>query len=106
MLNRTSMKMAVLLSTYVLAVLVWLFFYHFMVRPRSKTRGCSIPEQDSEGCCGGPRETADLTAQEKNVKGQTVQEIKMHSVYSWLNTNPAYVLKCKYFFTDADGKDI
>jgi len=37
-------------------------------------------------------------------KGKTVQEVKMDFVYSWLNTNPAYTLKCKYVFQDSRGQ--
>jgi len=37
---------------------------------------------------------------------RTVEELKKTSVYSWLNTNPMFVLKCKYYFQDKDGKDI
>merc|ERR1711920_882150 len=36
---------------------------------------------------------------------KTLEESKMRFVYSWLNTNPVFVLKCKYFFQGPDGED-
>jgi hypothetical protein len=98
---KTWVKMLVLLVTYVLAVLLWLSAYHYIVRPWMKYRGCSLGAEDSRGCLSHESHEMDkLTADQRHNKSKTVQEVKMHHVYSWLNTNPAYVLKCKYFFKD------
>jgi len=99
-------KMFVVVVTYVLALLLWLCAYAFIVRPGSKSTVVSATAQDSckERCCGSD-ERDDLTAHQKAIQANTVQEVKMHFVYSWLNTNPAYVLKCKYFFKDSYGQD-
>jgi len=35
-----------------------------------------------------------------------IEDLKKETVYSWFNCNPVYVLKCKYFFQDKDGKDL
>jgi hypothetical protein len=93
-MSRWQVKMVVLLIAWALAMALWLCAYHFLVRPRSKRRGCSSKLTDYE-----------LTHHQKSMQDKSVQEVKMHFVYSWLNTNPAYVLKCKYFFKDPDGQD-
>merc|ERR1712217_367435 len=36
----------------------------------------------------------------------TVEETKRNTLYSWLNCNPVYVLKCKYWVLDEDGYEI
>jgi hypothetical protein len=84
-LGSTPAKMLVMLATYFLAVLLWLSIFRCIVRPKSGSN---------------------VRAKEPVLwHRRTVQEVKMHFVYSWLNTNPAYVLKCKYYFKDSNGDD-
>jgi hypothetical protein len=84
-LSDTWMKIFVLLATYLVAVVLWLSAYRLIVCTRSWT---SLQEVQMS-----PR------------KGKTVQEVKMDFVYSWLNTNPVYALKCKYVLKDSRGRD-
>jgi len=99
--SSTQAKILVVLVTYFLAVLLWLSAYHFIVR-RRKSEANVWAEKPAL------RRSQSLAASHSslaNWKDKTLHEVKMHSVYSWLNTNPVFVLKCKYFFKDPDGQD-
>jgi len=74
---RLSMMALAFVSSYAL----WAGCYHFIVRPFSET-----------------------DAQEEDVS-LTVVEAKLHRVYDWLNCNPVFALKCRYYFQDAEGED-
>jgi hypothetical protein len=65
-------------------------------------------DSGSDHSRNSPREEDDLLTQEeeKVATKATVEETKRNTVYSWLNTNPIYVLKCEYWFLDAEGQDI
>lgn len=39
-------------------------------------------------------------------KDTTFEQVQEHSIYSWLNCNPVFVLKCRYYFQDAEGREI
>jgi hypothetical protein len=69
------------IATFFLSLGAWMFCFTQIVRP--------FDVQDEA---------------EKN--DATVVETKMKKVYDWLNCNPVYALKCRYFFQDAEGRDI
>jgi len=37
---------------------------------------------------------------------RTVEELSTETVYTWFNCNTPFVLKCKYYFQDKEGKDL
>jgi len=74
-------KMQLLILAFIVSFGLWTVSYHFLIQPWVRQ---DVKEENNNW---------------------TVQEVKMKFVYSWLNTNPVFVLKCRYFFQDIDGKD-
>jgi len=66
---------------FVASYALWAGCYHFIVRPFKET---DVQEQDVH---------------------LTVSEAKLHRVYDWLNCNPVFALKCRYYFQDVGGVD-
>jgi len=66
-------KLLLVCSAFFASVALWLLLLTFLVRPWER------------------REVLD------DNRNMTVEETQSRSIYSWLNCNPPYVLKCKYF---------
>uniref|UniRef100_A0A7S4RBT7 CSC1/OSCA1-like cytosolic domain-containing protein n=1 Tax=Alexandrium monilatum TaxID=311494 RepID=A0A7S4RBT7_9DINO len=75
-------KLLLVVATFLTSAGLWLLCYRFIVNP--------LQDQDAD---------------EWN-HSKTVEELSCETVYSWLNCNPPYVLKCKYYFQDEKGADI
>jgi len=76
-----STRWSVMGVAFVASFALWSGCYHFFVRPFKET---------------------DATEQDASL---TVAEAKMHRVYDWLNCNPVFALKCRYYFQDVGGED-
>jgi len=74
-------KWGVMGCAFVASYALWTACYHFVVRP---FRELDPTEQDAS---------------------LTIAEVKVHMVYDWLNCNPVFALKCRYYFQDVGAKD-
>jgi hypothetical protein len=75
-------KFALLIVTFASSCALWAVLYWLTAQPWISSR-----------------------PKEENTE-QTFNQTEMRCVYSWLNTNPVYVLKCKYYYYDERGQEI
>jgi len=72
-------KIALICLTFSVSALIWVTVLHFAIRPWQ--RGEAIDQNRS----------------------LTYEQVQEDSIYSWLNCNPVFVLKCRYYFQETDG---
>ncbi|CAE8639292.1 unnamed protein product, partial [Polarella glacialis] len=77
-----SVKWASVFGAFALSMLLWVLSYTFLVQPFRERKAVE--------------ETTSLH----------IDQVKSSTLYTWLNCNPIYTLKCAYYFKDADGADM